>query len=104
MTHDVHILKQTTLARVPSDYAFFVCRGDRITTLKDLANCIETLTPTEFHYHVNAASKTNHFAEWIKNVLKNPLLAHDLNYAVNLNDQKHFVKTIRDHITWLERG
>lgn len=104
MAHDVHLLKKTSLMNVPAEQAFYVCRGDRITNLHDLANCIESLTPGQFRYHVDAVTHSNHFADWIKNTLHNPLLAHDLNYAVNLNDQKHFVKTIRDHVHWLEHS
>jgi hypothetical protein len=103
-TFDMHDLKRSTLATVPEDKAFWVCRGDRIRNIHDLANCIESLTLGEFHYHVNAATHTNHFAQWIESTLHNPRLAHDLNFPVNLQDQKHFVKTIRDHVRWLEHS
>jgi hypothetical protein len=94
-------LKRTTLAKVPADDAFLVCRGDSITSIYDLANCIESLSPDEFRYHVNTEG-TNHFALWILEALHNPLLAHDLNFDANIIDQKHYVKTIRDHVRWLE--
>ena len=79
-----------------------VCRGDRIASIKDLANCIESLTPEQFAYHVSLEGKKNDFATWIFDVLKNPLLARDLNYEINFKDQKHYVKTMRDHTKWLE--
>jgi hypothetical protein len=97
-----HLLKKTTLSPVSSDHAFNVCRGDRITNVYDLANCIEHLKPEEFKHHVTEEGKRNDFATWIFDVLKNPALARDLNYPLNLQDQKHFVKTIRDHVKWLE--
>ena len=95
-------LKKTTLAKASHEKAFWVCRGDRIDNIKDLANCIESLSPEQFKHHVSAEGKKNDFATWIFDVLKNPALARDLNYPINLTDQKHFVKTIRDHIRWLE--
>mgnify|MGYP003395519780 CR=1 FL=1 len=94
-------LRKTTLATVPEDQAFYVSRGDRIRTLKDLANCFEHLTEDEFRYHVNPSGPTNHPALWIRNTLHNTALANDLMLDVNLRDQKHFVKTIRDHLKWL---
>lgn len=104
MDFDVKQLKQTTLATVSSDKEFHVCRGDWIKNIHDLANCVESLTPEQFRSHVNANGPTNHFSLWIRETLKNPLLAQDLMFDVNLKDQKQFVKTIRDHIAWLEQN
>jgi hypothetical protein len=97
---DVVALRKSTFAQVSADKTFHVCRGDQISNIKDLANCIASLKPEEFAHHVNA--KRNDFSIWIHDVLKNPALARDLNYPVNLNSQQHFVKTLRDHLTWLE--
>lgn len=102
MDIDPHQLKKTSLGKVQGDKAFYVCRGDRIDNLADLANCIESLTPEQFKHHVSTEGKRNDFATWIFDVLKNPALARDLNYPINLTDQKHFVKTIRDHVRWLQ--
>jgi hypothetical protein len=93
-------LKKTTLGKAPTDKHFVVCRGDNIDNLKDLANCIESLHADQFKHHVN--EKKNDFAAWIIDVFKNPALARDLNYPINISDQKHFVKTMRDHLKWLE--
>jgi hypothetical protein len=101
MEIDPQLLKKTTLARV-QDKPFWVCRGDHVDNIKDLANCIESLSHEQFMHHVSAEPKRNDFAQWIFDVLKNPSLARDLNYPINLTDQKHCVKTIRDHIAWLE--
>lgn len=102
MDIDPQQLKKTTLGTVSEEHAFLVSRGDRIDNLRDLANCIESLTPEQFAHHVSLEGKRNDFATWIFDVLKNPALARDLNYPINLNDQTHFVKTIRDHLQWLE--
>lgn len=100
MEFDVQKLKRTTLNKVSDDKAFVVVRGDRITNIYDLANCIEHLSPQQFTHHVN--TKKNDFAAWIFHVLQNPLLSRDLDGIANINDQKHYVKTIRDHAAWLE--
>ena len=102
MDVDVQGLKKSTFAKVSDDKVFWMCRGDRIDNIRDMANAIESLSPTEFEHHVSLEGKRNDFAVWIQDVLHNPLLAHDLNYPVNLNNQHHFVKTIRDHVAWLE--
>jgi len=99
-TLDIPRLKETTFAKVSDDKAFAVCRGDRISTLSDLAGCIESLTPEQFSYHVN--KEKNDFAKWIEDVLANPVLAHDLRYAANVKDKARYVKAIRDHLKWLE--
>lgn len=104
MDIDVQQLKATTLANVPEDKAFYVCRGDRIHNVCDLANCIESLSPEQFEHHVDDVKKTTHFSSWIANVLGNPLLARDVDMDPNRHNQTHLVKTIRDHINWLEHA
>ena len=102
MTVDFQALKRTTLNKVSDDKVFWVVRGDRIDNAADLANCIESLTSEQFHHHVNEEGKRNDFAVWIHDVLHNPLLARDLDFPVHLRDQKHYAKTIKDHIAWLQ--
>ncbi len=99
---DVHALKRTTLATVPADKAFVVVRGDRITNIKDLANCIASLNDGQFSHHVHADKHDSDWAHWVRDVLQNPALANDVNLAINLKDKTHLVKTIRDHVAWLE--
>jgi len=99
---NIHHLKQTTLATVTDDKAFVVVRGDRITNIKDLANCIESLSDAEFNHHVNLEKHHSDWADWTRHVLHNEHLAHDMNLTVNLRDKTHLVKTIRDHVAWLE--
>lgn len=98
---ETEALRRHTLARVPSSQAFHVCRGDTVTSIDDLANCIDSLTDEQFHYHVNPEEGFNHFSDWIRAVLKNESLAADLNFPENLHDKQRFVKTIRDHVAWL---
>jgi hypothetical protein len=59
------------------------------------------LSPEQFKYHVDDVQRTTHFAQWIADVLHNPLLARDVALEPNLRDQAHLVKTIRDHVSWL---
>ncbi len=101
MTVDFQALKHTTFTKTTDDKVFWVIRGDRIDNLADLANCVESLTTEQFAHHVSEQGKKNDFATWILDVFKNPLLSRDLNYPINLKDQKHYAKTIRDHLAWL---
>jgi len=95
-------IKRTTLAEVPRENAFVVHRGDVITHVSDMANCIEHLSEEEFRHHVHYNGDHNHFADWVEHVLKNPGLAKDLRYPINQQDKLHAAKTIRDHVAWLE--
>jgi len=92
-------LKQATLRTAPEDKKFCVCRGDCIRKIDDLANCIESLSEEQFRQHVQ--DDYDHFSDWIKNVLKNPLLAEDLLFQANKDDKEHYVMTIRHHVEWL---
>lgn len=93
-------LRDNTLMEVPADMAFRVCRGDVVNNIRDLANCVESLSEEEFKAHVN--EEENHVAEWVHHALKNEGLANDLKLDVNHESQEHFVKTIRDHVSWLD--
>jgi len=92
-------LKITTLRAAPDDRVFCVCRGDCIRKIDDLANCIESLQEGEFRHHVD--EEFDHFSDWIRNVLKNELLANDLLLRANKDDKEHYVMTIRHHVDWL---
>lgn len=104
MDRNLADLRNTTLSPTSDDKAFWVCRGDRIANIYDLANCIESLSPDEFTHHVSLAGKRNDFAIWVQDVLNNPLLARDMMLDDNLRDQAHLVTTIRDHVAWLEHA
>ncbi|MDD9953109.1 MAG: hypothetical protein OXR66_02130 [Candidatus Woesearchaeota archaeon] len=100
MNIDHRGLQQTTLREVSDAKAFHVCRGDHIRTIHDMANCLTHLSDEEFEYHVN--EEQHDLAVWVHEVLQNPLLAHDLQLPENVQNKEHCVKTIRDHVGWLE--
>lgn len=102
MNMDPKELKRSTLSQSPVEKAFWFCRGDKAENIQELADGIESLTTEQFHHHVSVKDHRNDFSAWIEHVLSNPILAKDLMYPANLSDQKHFVKTIRDHVAWLE--
>lgn len=97
-----HDLKRTTLQHVARDFAFHCCRGDCIDNIWDMANCVESLSDYEFRQHVAEDGSYNHIADWVRSALDNADLAEHLNWDANLQDKAHFVKTIRDHVAWLE--
>ena len=97
---DFKAIKQTTFQHVPEEAVFWAVRGDRISTVRDLINCMASLSEEQWRHHVS--KEKNDVANWVLHVLKNPLLAKDLQYPANVESKEHFLKTLRDHVTWLE--
>ncbi len=95
------LLKETTLADCSPGAEFWIHNGPVVSSLKQLAGEIESISEEAFRYHVNSGK--NDFAAWISNALQNPFLARDLDCSDNINNKENYVKTIRDHIDWLER-
>ena len=99
MEPDKQALKVSTLGTEGKTKPFFVVRGDVVSNIDDLANCIQSLSDEQFKHHVTMTK--NDFAAWIYGVLKNPFLARDLDLAGNRTNKVQYVKTIRDHVAWL---
>ena len=96
-------LRETTLAEVPGELAFRACQGDLVQNVYQLSESVARMSDEEFRHHVDAAGEENHFADWVENVLQNPGLAKDLRFENNHESKEQFVKTVQDHVAWLER-
>ena len=58
------------------DKCFYICNGQVLKNLLELTDALEIMPNDVFIYHVN--EQKNDFANWIKDVLMEPLLADEL--------------------------
>ncbi len=93
------VLREKVLSDCRSDQAFWTCRGHIIRNLPELANAIEAMNEWAFVYHVNDENQKNDFAQWIKDVLQDGSLAHQLKKT---RDKKQYLKIIKSRIEELE--
>ena len=61
---------------VPPEFAFYLCDGGVLKNLKELKAALKNVDDSVFHYHVN--SEKNDFANWIRNIVKDVVLARRL--------------------------
>ncbi len=66
------------------DNCFYVHNGEVLKNLLDLADSLETMPNNVFIYHVN--EQKNDFANWVKDVLGEPVLAEEL-YLIKEKDK-----------------
>ena len=85
------------LSKTVPEYAFG-CRDGRLCrSLRELGEAINTMKDDVFTFHMN--ERRNHFADWIRDVIKDKQLAYELNYS---NNKKQVAKTISRRLTFLE--
>ncbi len=77
--------KKTIKNASPEKY-FVLVTGVPLKNLKELANAFETMNDWVFDHHVNGSR--NDFADWVKNVLKEPELAKDLKLTKNIKEME----------------
>ena len=82
----------------PSD-AFWVCTGEVVRNLYELARAVEAMGLDPFVYHVNDDNKKNDFARWIKEVLDDEELSRRLQ---KVKIKSMYAEIIRDRIAELE--
>ena len=68
--------KKRALGACSREVAFYLCTGQYITTLHQLAMAISATSPQCFAYHVN--SQKNDFARWARDVFGEEELARRL--------------------------
>jgi len=93
-------LKKTSLNPCDHGKEFWINHGAVVSSLRQLMDEIEHMPWETFQHHVN--NQKDDFAAWIKEVLHNIFLAQDLHSDQNINDKGQYVRTLRDHMGWLE--
>jgi hypothetical protein len=93
-------LSQKVLADCRPDWAFWVCNGQVLRNIHELASAIENMNDGTFFYHVNDENNKNDFAQWILDVIQDGELAHKLK---KIRNRKRYGEIIRARIKELER-
>ena len=78
----------------PQENIFILCNGKPVKNVKELADVIDKLEDSVFEHHVK--QDQNHFAAWVKDVIKDAELAEKLAGA---KDKKHVQLVLYKHIT-----
>jgi hypothetical protein len=69
------------LADVPEEYVFWCCDGQILRNLKELGDALNTMTDETYVFHVNP--EKNDFANWVRDIIKDEMLAKDLQKETN---------------------
>jgi len=84
------------LADVPQEHVFWCCDGQILKNLKELRDAFAVMSEDTFAYHVHAAK--NDFHNWVRDVIKDEVLASDLLKAANTTTG---VRIVTERITFL---
>ena len=69
------------LADVPKEYAFRCHDGLILQSLGELGNALNTMTHETYVFHAN--KEKNDFTNWARDIIKDGMLANDLQKATN---------------------
>lgn len=84
------------MADVPQEYVFWCCDGQILKNLKELRDAFAVMSEDTFAYHVNAVK--NDFHNWVKDIIKDEVLASDLLKAANTRTA---VRIVTERIAFL---
>ena len=80
----VETLKQEAkrlLADVPEEYVFRCGDGQILRNMKELGDALNTITDETYVFHAN--TEKNDFTNWVRDIIKDEMLAKDLQKATN---------------------
>jgi len=69
------------LADVPKEYAFRCHDGLILQSMKQLGSALNSMTDETYVFHAN--TKKNDFSNWVRDIIKDGMLANDLQKATN---------------------
>src|SRR5512136_1960730 len=87
---------KSILADVPQEHVFWCRDGQILKNLRELRDALAVMSEDTFAYHVNAAK--NDFHNWVKDIIKDDVLASDLLKAANTTTA---VRIVTDRIASL---
>ena len=79
------------LSDVPEERQFWVCNGKTLRNLNELAKELENMSFDAFHHHVNPYK--NDFANWVKEVVGDSVLADEIRKLKTRKSMARHVKT-----------
>ena len=83
--------QKLTAINAENELCFWINNGPILRNLKDLKNALKKISEETFKYHVN--KEKNDFANWVKNVLGDKILANKL---AKIKTVKITTKTIEE--------
>jgi F0F1-type ATP synthase assembly protein I len=83
---------------VKPENAFWLNNGPVVRNIYELVQALQQVDKSVFSYHVNYTK--NDISNWIKNMLKDPLLADDL---LKTKDKEKTIKKIKKRISQIEK-
>jgi hypothetical protein len=92
------MMEEEKLADVHPDETFKTSHGKEVKSLKHLQHVLEDISPESFKHHVNG--EKNDFANWIRNAVKDPELADQMEQTVDFEETKELVA---QRVEFLER-
>jgi len=69
------------LADVPEEYVFRCCDGKILRNMKEFGDALSAMTHETYVFHAN--TEKNDFTNWVRDVIKDDILAKDLQKATN---------------------
>ena len=69
------------MADVPKEYAFRCHDGLILQSMKQLGSALNSMTDETYVFHAN--TKKNDFSTWVRDIIKDGMLANDLQKATN---------------------
>ena len=97
----VETLKQEAkrlLADVPEEHVFRCCDGHILRNVKELRDSLNTMKDETHVFHAN--KEKNDFANWVRDIIKDEMLAKDLQKAPN---RAQAVKLVASRIAILSK-
>jgi hypothetical protein len=86
------------LADVPEEYVFRCCDGQILRNVKELRDSLNTMKDETYVFHAN--KEKNDFANWANDIIKDEMLAKDLQKAPN---RAQAVKLVASRIAILSK-
>ena len=69
------------LSNVPEEYVFRCCDGQILRNMKELGDALNNMTYETYVFHAN--KERNDFGNWARDIIKDEMLAKDLQKAPN---------------------
>jgi hypothetical protein len=81
------------LADVPEEYVFRCYDGQILRNMKELGDVLNTMTYETYVFHAN--NERNDFGNWARDIIKDEMLANDLQKAPNRTQAAKLVASRR---------
>ena len=86
------------LADVPNEYVFRCHDGHNLQGMKELGNALDSMADETYVFHAN--TEKNDFTNWVREVIKDDMLAKELQQATN---RTHAAKLVASRIAILSK-